>query len=124
RVLFRSTAREMEELEMAIPTATQLKAAANGNPLQAEFMQIEMEIQGLERSRNRFYEEQARGQERVLKDKEKLPQVERLLEKQSTDSQTAKDTKDKPFELTLHFNDKDKLFTEADKRVRSEEHTS
>jgi N12 class adenine-specific DNA methylase len=112
-----ATSREMEEMETAIPTASQLKAAANGNPLQAEFMQIEMEIQGLERSRNRFYEEQARGQERVLKDKEKLPQMERLLEKQTTDSQTAKDTKDKPFELTLHFNDKDKLFTEADKKV-------
>ncbi|MFK4926811.1 SNF2-related protein [Lactococcus garvieae] len=112
-----STAREMEELEMAIPTATQLKAAANGNPLQAEFMQIEMEIQGLERSRNRFYEEQARGQERVLKDKETLPLAERLLEKQTTDRQMAKDTKDKPFELTLHFNDKDKVFTEADKKV-------
>lgn len=112
-----STSREMEEMETAIPTASQLKAAANGNPLQAEFMQIEMEIQGLERSRNRFYEEQARGQERVLKDKEKLPQMERLLEKQSTDSQMAKDIKDKPFELTLHFNDKDKVFTEADKKV-------
>ncbi|MDT2563313.1 SNF2-related protein [Lactococcus petauri] len=112
-----STSREMEEMETAIPTASQLKAAANGNPLQAEFMQIEMEIQGLERSRNRFYEEQARGQERVLKDKEKLPLAERLLEKQSTDIQTTKDTKDKPFELTLHFNDKDKVFTEADKKV-------
>lgn len=112
-----STSREMEEMETAIPTASQLKAAANGNPLQAEFMQIEMEIQGLERSRNRFYEEQARGQERVLKDKETLPLAERLLEKQTTDRQMAKDTKDKPFELTLHFNDKDKVFTEADKRV-------
>ncbi|MGY0186823.1 SNF2-related protein [Lactococcus petauri] len=112
-----STAREMEELEMAIPTATQLKAAANGNPLQAEFMQIEMELQGLERSRNRFYEEQARSQERVLKDQEKLPQAEKLYEKQQLDVQNAKDTQDKPFELTLHFNDQSRIFTEEDKKA-------
>ncbi|EKF50809.1 SNF2-related protein [Lactococcus garvieae] len=111
-----STSREMEEMETAIPTASQLKAAANGNPLQAEFMQIEMELQGLERSRNRFYEEQARSQERVLKDQEKLPQAEKLYEKQQLDVQNAKDTQDKPFELTLHFNDQSRVFTEEDKK--------
>ncbi|GFO52375.1 hypothetical protein ikelab_16500 [Lactococcus garvieae] len=111
-----STSREMEEMETAIPTASQLKAAANGNPLQAEFMQIEMELQGLERSRNRFYEEQARSQERVLKDQEKLPQVEQLYEKQQLDVQNARDTQDKPFELTLHFNDQSRVFTEEDKK--------
>lgn len=111
-----STSREMEEMETAIPTASQLKAAANGNPLQAEFMQIEMELQGLERSRNRFYEEQARNQERVLKDQEKLPQVEKLYEKQQLDVQNARDTQDKPFELTLHFNDQSRVFTEEDKK--------
>lgn len=112
-----STSREMEEMETAIPTASQLKAAANGNPLQAEFMQIEMELQGLERSRNRFYEEQARSQERVLKDQEKLPQTEKLYEKQQLDVQNAKDTRDKPFELTLHFNDQSRIFTEEDKKA-------
>lgn len=112
-----STSREMEEMETAIPTASQLKAAANGNPLQAEFMQIEMELQGLERSRNRFYEEQARSQERVLKDQEKLPQAEKLYEKQQLDVQNAKDTQDKPFELTLHFNDQSRIFTEEDKKA-------
>lgn len=112
-----STSREMEEMETAIPTASQLKAAANGNPLQAEFMQIEMELQGLERSRNRFYEEQARSQERVLKDQEKLPQTEKLYEKQQLDVQNAKDTQDKPFELTLHFNDQSRIFTEEDKKA-------
>ncbi|USI67033.1 SNF2-related protein (plasmid) [Lactococcus petauri] len=112
-----STSREMEEMETAIPTASQLKAAANGNPLQAEFMQIEMELQGLERSRNRFYEEQARSQERVLKDQEKLPQAEKLYEKQQLDIQNAKDTQDKPFELTLHFNDQSRIFTEEDKKA-------
>lgn len=112
-----STSREMEEMETAIPTASQLKAAANGNPLQAEFMQIEMELQGLERSRNRFYEEQARSQERVLKNQEKLPQTEKLYEKQQLDVQNAKDTQDKPFELTLHFNDQSRIFTEEDKKA-------
>lgn len=112
-----STSREMEEMETAIPTASQLKAAANGNPLQAEFMQIEMELQGLERSRNRFYEEQARSQERVLKDQEKLPQAEKLYEKQQLDVQNARDTQDKPFELTLHFNDQSRVFTEEDKKA-------
>lgn len=112
-----STSREMEEMETALPTASQLKAAANGNPLQAEFMQIEMELQGLERSRNRFYEEQARSQERVLKDQEKLPQAEKLYEKQQLDVQNARDTQDKPFELTLHFNDQSRVFTEEDKKA-------
>ncbi|HBC90978.1 MAG TPA: hypothetical protein DCZ00_05990, partial [Lactococcus sp.] len=111
-----STAREMEEIEMVIPTATQLKAAANGNPLQAEFMQLEMELQGLERSRNRFYEEKVRSQERILKDQEKLPQMERLIKKQEADEQTSKNTQHQPFELTLHFKDKDKFYTEADKK--------
>lgn len=60
-------------------------------------MQIEMELQGLERSRNRFYEEQARSQERVLKDQEKLPQAEKLYEKQQLDVQNARDTQDKPY---------------------------
>lgn len=112
-----STSREMEEMETALPTASQLKAAANGNPLQAEFMQIEMELQGLERSRNRFYEEQARSQERVLKDQEKLPQAEKLYEKQQLDVQNARDTQNKPFELTLHFNDQSRVFTEEDKKA-------
>ena len=80
-------------------------------------MQIEMELQGLERSRNRFYEEQARSQERVLKDQEKLPQVEKLYEKQQLDVQNARDTQDKPFEFTLHFNDQSRVFTEKDKKA-------
>ena len=112
-----STAREMEELETVLPTATQLKALSIDNPLQAEFMQLEMELQGLERSRNRFYEEAARSQERVLKDQEKLPQTEKLYEKQQLDIQNAKDTQNKPFEFPLHFNDQSRVFTEKDKKA-------
>lgn len=111
-----STAREMEELETTLPTITQLKAISINDPLQAEFMQVEMELQGLERSRNRYYEEQARSHERALKDQEKLPQMKQLYDKQGQDVQNARDTQRQPFELTVHFNEQSKTYTAEEKK--------
>ncbi|PEF14777.1 hypothetical protein CON87_33245, partial [Bacillus cereus] len=42
-----SPAREMEELTTDTPSPASFKAAANGNPLQAEFMKLDMELQEL-----------------------------------------------------------------------------
>lgn len=111
-----SAAREMEELTTDTPSPASFKAAANGNPLQAEFMKLDMELQVLKRSRTRFYEGKATDQNRIGEEKNRLSSFEKRLENVEKDLSNIKETKGNPFSLELSYNGQSKYFNDQDKK--------
>lgn len=111
-----STARDMEELTTDTPSPASFKAAANGNPLQAEFMKLDMELQVLKRSRTRFYEGKSTDQKRIGEEKNRLSSFEKRLNSVEKDILDIKANKDKPFSLELTYNGEKKFFSDQDKK--------
>ena len=112
----RSAAREMEELTTDTPSPASFKAAANGNPLQAEFMKLDMELQVLKRSRTRFYEGKATDQNRIGEEKNRLSSFEKRLENVEKDLSNITDNKKNPFSLELTYQGEIKSFNDQDKK--------
>ena len=106
----------MEELTTDTPSPASFKAAANGNPLQAEFMKLDMELQVLKRSRTRFYEGKATDQNRIGEEKNRLSSFEKRLENVEKDLSNIKETKGNPFSLELSYNGQSKYFNDQDKK--------
>lgn len=111
-----SNAREMEELATDTPSPATFKASANGNPLQAEFMKLEMELQVLKRSRTRFYEGKVTDKNRIPEEQNRLSSFERRLVSIEKDLSNISDNKDKPFSLELSYNGEKKYFNDQDKK--------
>lgn len=112
----KSTARTMEELNMETPGPSLFKANATGNPLQAEFMKLEMELVVLERSRNRYYEGKATDQKRVGTEKDRLASFEKRLFAIQKDLEAIEGTKEHPFALDLTYQGETKHFNSEDKK--------
>ncbi|AYG02068.1 SNF2-related protein [Lactococcus allomyrinae] len=111
-----SNAREMEELATDTPSPATFKASATGNPLQAEFMKLEMELQVLKRSRTRFYEGKATDQKRIGEEKNRLSSFEKYLDAIEKDLSNITDNKNNPFSLELSYNGQSKYFNDQDKK--------
>lgn len=108
--------REMEELTSDQINMSKFKAIAEADPVRQEYMETEMKLQTLERSRERFFDSQISNLKRVKKEKEQLPLFENRLIATQSDINTVQENKDNPFAVTIFYKDNKRTFTEEDKK--------
>lgn len=108
--------REMEELTSDQINMSKFKAIAEADPVRQEYMETEMKLQTLERSRERFFDSQISNLKRVKKEKEQLPLFENRLLATQSDINTVQENKDNPFAVTIFYKDNKRTFTEEDKK--------
>lgn len=108
--------REMEELTSDQINMSKFKAIAEADPVRQEYMETEMKLQTLERSRERFFDSQISNLKRVKKEKEQLPSFENRLLATQSDINTVQENKENPFAITIFYKENKRTFTEEDKK--------
>lgn len=109
--------REMEELSNDQVNMAKFKAIAEADPIKQEYMEMEMKLQSLERSRERFFDSQIANVKRVKKEKERLPSFEKRLAATKLDLDSASQTKNAPFSIKVFYKGSERQFTENDKKI-------
>lgn len=112
-----SDVREMDEIGDAQINMGEYKAMAEGNPLQKEYMELEMKLQGLERSRTRFFDSKITDLRQLKSAKEYLPNFEKRLIAIHEDIETATQNKDRPFSIEIFYQGSTRSFGENDKKT-------
>ncbi|MFK4898992.1 SNF2-related protein [Lactococcus petauri] len=109
--------REMDELSNDQINMAKFKAIAEADPVRQEYMETEMKLQSLERSRERFFDSQISNVKRVKREKERLPKFEERLELITADLKEVEATENKSFSIAVHYKGNDRVFTEDDKKT-------
>ena len=109
--------REMDELSNDQINMAKFKAIAEADPVRQEYMETEMKLQSLERSRERFFDSQISNVKRVKREKERLPKFEERLELITSDLKEVEATENNSFSITVHYKGNDRVFTEDDKKT-------
>ncbi|CAM3026655.1 hypothetical protein GHI93_00220 [Lactococcus hircilactis] len=112
-----SDVREMDEIGDAQINMGEYKAMAEGKPLQKEYMELEMKLQGLERSRTRFFDSKITDLRQLKSAKEYLPNFEKRLIAIHEDIETATQNKDHPFSIEIFYQGSTRSFGENDKKT-------
>lgn len=115
----RSNVREIDEMDNEFGPSV-YKAIATDDPVKAEYMQLEMQVENLELARNRYYESKVSESKRVEREREKLPVLEKRAVLVKQDVEELEHTKEAPFEMTLFYEGKEKRFGSEDKKAAAE----
>ncbi|MFC4652444.1 helicase-related protein [Lactococcus nasutitermitis] len=110
-----SDVREIDEMDNAFGPSV-YKAIATDDPVKAEYMQLEMQVDALFSARNRFYESKAAEEKRIEKEREKLPALEQRVPLVKQDIERLAQNKDADFEMTLFQNGREKHYDSEDKK--------
>lgn len=109
--------REMDELSNDQINMAKFKAIAEADPVRQEYMETEMKLQSLERSRERFFDSQISNVKRVKREKERLPMFEERLELITADLKEVEATENNSFSITVHYKGNERAFTDDDKKT-------
>ena len=109
--------REMDELSNDQINMAKFKAIAEADPVRQEYMETEMKLQSLERSRERFFDSQISNVKRVKREKERLPMFEERLELITADLKEVEATENNSFSITVHYRGNERAFTDDDKKT-------
>lgn len=109
--------REMDELSNDQINMAKFKAIAEADPVRQEYMETEMKLQSLERSRERFFDSQISNVKRVKREKERLPKFEERLELITADLKEVEATENNSFSITVHYKGNERAFTDDDKKT-------
>ena len=109
--------REMDELSNDQINMAKFKAIAEADPVRQEYMETEMKLQSLERSRERFFDSQISNVKRVKREKERLPMFEERLELITADLKEVEATENNSFSITVHYKGNKRAFTDDDKKT-------
>ncbi|GAB2027860.1 SNF2-related protein [Lactovum odontotermitis] len=112
----KSDAREMEEMDSNDMNPSAFKSLSEGDPVKAEYMQLERELKLLTDSRNRYYESKAADEKRLESQKLELPHLQKQIEGIKSDLQQASATQYKPFEISLFYQGQERRYGVDDKK--------
>ncbi|TRW68969.1 N-6 DNA methylase [Lactococcus lactis] len=115
----KSNVREIDEMDNEFGPSV-YKAIATDDPVKAEYMQLEMQVENLEQARNRYYESKVSESKRVEREQAKLPVLEERVVLVKQDVEALAQSKDTPFEMTLFYEGKEKRFGSDDKKAAAE----
>ncbi len=115
----KSNVREIDEMDNEFGPSV-YKAIATDDPVKAEYMQLEMQVENLEQARNRYYESKVSESKRVEREQAKLPVLEERAVLVKQDVTALEQSKDAPFEMTLFYEEKEKRFGSDDKKAAAE----
>lgn len=115
----KSNVREIDEMDNEFGPSV-YKAIATDDPVKAEYMQLEMQVENLEQARNRYYESKVSESKRVEREQAKLPVLEERAVLVKQDVTALEQSKDAPFEMTLFYEGKEKHFGSDDKKAAAE----
>lgn len=115
----KSNVREIDEMDNEFGPSV-YKAIATDDPVKAEYMQLEMQVENLEQARNRYYESKVSESKRVEREQAKLPVLEERAVLVKQDVSELEQSKDAPFEMTLFYEGKEKRFGSDDKKAAAE----
>ena len=115
----KSNVREIDEMDNEFGPSV-YKAIATDDPVKAEYMQLEMQVENLEQARNHYYESKVTESKRVEREQAKLPVLEERAVLVKQDVTALEQSKDAPFEMTLFYEGKEKHFGSDDKKAAAE----